>query len=341
MKHKRFLLIAAVLLIVIGGLVMFSKLFRRSPYYTEGKLRSDITLKEILEIEAEHGELLSAGYSSGGGMEGDTYSLTVGKEEDGSVFAEVRTSPAHYIPVRVFRYDADPELFRELKDYADTNHLSVWSDLPYDDSMMAMDAPSSGITLIYDDSVRGASEYEIYGISYDNVIPEGGMDILKGFTDLLNKAVKEDYSDTFLDHNGQQIRTGREISNSDEEIGALLTGNWRSEKVIRRNALDQTEEEILSDDSHFYLFDYMGGYDELELISRGYEEEDAVYHLSGIHHDPLPGYDSSWYAEFICETSKIPATLMITVAGDRLYMEKTYTYADSYVSETIVFARQR
>ena len=338
MNRKRFLLILIAVLILIGGIVMIPKLFKKSPYDKNGKLRKDITVEEILEIEAEHGDLLSASYSRGGGMEGDVYSLTVGKEDDGRVYGEVRTSPAHYIPVRVYRYQPDPKILDELKEYADRYHLSVWEDLPSND-VYAMDASSSSVSLIYDDSAIGGSEYEIYGISYDDMIPKGGMEILEGFTGLLGDAVKGDLIDTYLEADDRKIRTGREIRNSDEEIGLLLTGDWRSEKVIRLNALTGEKEEMICDGSHYYLLYFMAGYDEIELIGSGFDEQTKTYRLRSYVHDPLPDRDSSWYAEGYYEDAEIPETLMMTVEGDRLYMEKTYTYADSYVRETVIFTR--
>ena len=334
MKKRWLILLIAIAL--IGGIFMFSGLFSRKLYDSEGKLKKDITLEELLSIDYDHGTLLSAEFSTGGGMNGEHYSYTVSREKDGRVILEKKSSSAHYIPLRVYRYEADESVLTALQEYIDRYHLPVWKDLPFDEEMMALDAPTTWIRLTLEDE-KSFSGRSFYGISYDNVVPEGGYKILNGFRDLLMSFFEGKEGETFILLDGQEVHTGRDIENTDEEIKALLTGYWRSTKTEFWNVSDGTVSEEVYDDTQFYWFD-IGYSGELELVPYGIEGDSAVYTCQGITHEAYPDRDSSWYVEYTRE-EEIPETLYVTVAGDQLYIDKTYTYADETFRRVYIFER--
>ena len=295
-----------VLILLIGGTLVFG--FTKSQ-----NLSKKTTIKQLQKMKSEHGELLSVSYYHGGGMNGDTYSRTIKRNEEGQAILTVRSSSEHWIPVRVWEYLIEEEdVFDRFRAYSDEYNLPAWKDLPFDEEHIALDAPSSSISLSFNDSEYGGWRNESYSISYENVIPEGGYEVLNGFVSLIGSyEKKENLIGTYLDDDGEQIFTGKDIENTDEEVGKLITGYWRSEK----KTVDSNTEDPFND----YSLDVSSYVDEIELFRKG--EDKFVFQKGEIIHEPLGDYDSSWYLILIDQDD--PGNLYcLTAVQDRLYLEK-------------------
>ena len=285
------------------------------------ELSKKTTIEQLKKIKSEHGELLSVSFHRGGGMNGDNFSQTIERNKEGQIILTVKESPEHWIPLRVWEYlIEDEDVFVKLRSYSDEYNLPAWKDLPFDEENIALDAPSSSIGLIFNDEEYGGWKREYYTISYENVIPEGGYDVLNGFVSLIGSyAKKENLIRTYLECDDKQIFTGRDIENSEEDIEELIKGYWGSEE--------------LGDD----------GYSRYSLYTSPYEEGTELYQRAGekivlqrvdIIHEPLSDYDSSWY--FILKDTEVPKNLYyLTVERDKLYLVKQ-TETDK---ETIIFNR--
>ena len=330
---KRGILLVLVGLLAIGGIIMFPKLFSKSLYQKNGEFRKDVTLKDLYSVEAKHGELLDVFYSHGGGMNGETYYNEIAYDKDGNLIGEKGVSAAHYIPIRVYRYRLDPQILQDCRRYIDEYNLSVWEKLPFDDEFIVLDGPSTHIRLVFDDSEYGGYRRESCNISYEDVIPEGGYEILNGFATMIGKELKEEnLYETCIKIDGKDVYTGRDIENSEEEIRAFLMGYWRSIRQIEGETVNEF------DDDQFYWFDFSFS-DEVELCRYGSDEVRRTYVLDSILQEPLEDYDSSWRVTFTEKGSDTPERLEITVAGDLLYMERSYRKDGGQTHMTLVFRR--
>jgi len=291
---KKLLLCVIAGLILAGGFLMFGNQFKKPLYDADGKLKKDVKIEELLKIETEHGKLVSVSFSRGGSMNGETFYMSV-FEEEGQLLFERSSSSQYSFPIRVWKYQTDTDALDQLRNYIDRYNLSVWKDLPFDEEMIALDGPSTSISMVFDDSKVGGSMREFCTISYDDVIPEGGYPILNDFVSLLSSFGKEEqFLETYLDVDGRKIYTGRQIENSEEEIELLLEGCWRSR------------------DGQYTFYNYSMDYPYEFLPKDG---EKIEYSIGQIIHEPYDDYDSSWYVEIKDEDH----SAYLTVANGRLY----------------------
>ena len=199
-----------------------------SPYGEDGKLRKDVTLEEIRGIEKVYGDLIGVSYFHGGGMEGSSHDAMLIKEEDGSCLVKTRDAGSISFPHIMREYKTDGSAFTDLQELIEKDNLALWEDLPFDEEFMVMDAPSTHLSLIYDESAAGGYSYKSYSIDYDNVLPEGAGDILRSFTKVMLSGVSpENLIDEYFEIDGEPVRTGRDADLSDSQISRLVSGYWR------------------------------------------------------------------------------------------------------------------
>lgn len=306
------------------------------------KLNKNITLEKLYKIKTNHGELKGVSYSSGGSMLGERYEISI-KYADGSLIGRKRVSGAHWIPIRVYEYEVEESALNHLKEYIDKYNLTVWDRLPYDDEMVVLDGPSHNIRLSYDDSAVGGSKYESFDISYENVIPENGREVLDDFVKLISNEFKEDkLIGTYLELDDKKVFTGKTIENSDEEIYQLLNGYWVAQKEVTADKLTGSQEERIFDDKEYYYFDVenvINKIEEIEIKNVGLNEENKIYKAGEIVHETFEDYDCSWYLPIYNEDD-VPTTYYLILVGDKLYVEKSYTYTDHSLKDVIVFVRR-
>lgn len=259
------MMIAIVLLMALGGCMKDRKM----------------TIDDLKKDPKVHDRLIGVEYSHGGGMNGEHSGFSLSKDrKTGKISYTTSMSEMHSFPLRCKVYEvSDETCLEKLKEYVDSYNLSAWADLPFDDSMIAMDAPSTNIRLIFDDAALGGMPYAIDTISYDSVMPEGGYDVLNAFVDEMRSYCDESrLIERYVIHDGKNIYWGKDVDNSDEEIEQLLMGYWRSE-----------------DDGMFLDFHRMEGF---ELNIRGEDERDVEYELSEIVKNADETYDCSWMVRY-------------------------------------------
>ena len=226
MKKKMFLAGMLVLAAALWGCGGEKK--PESPYGEDGKLRKDITLEEIRGIEKVYGDLIEVSYFHGGGMEGSSHDAMLIKEKDGSCLIRTRDAGSVSFPRIIREYKTDGSVFKDLQDLAQKDNLALWEDLPFDEEFMVLDAPSTHLSLIYDESAAGGYSYKSYSIDYDNVLPEGAGDILRSFTRVMLSGVSpENLIDEYFEIDGEPVRTGRDADLTDMQISRLVSGYWR------------------------------------------------------------------------------------------------------------------
>ena len=253
----------------------------------------EITVADLQKVKVDYDRLLEASFNVMGGMEDCHRKIYLKLEEGIPVYIEEITGDRS-LPIRVIKCTLkDETIFSELEQYIREYNLPAWDDLPFDDEMIALDAPSTYINLLYDNSAIGGYRETSYTISYDDKIPEGGYDILNKLRDRIASGKDESMMiETYLlpdiDNDEKRIYTGKEIGNTDEEIQELLRGFWNS--------------------------DENGTYLDMYRFEDGLSYMDEAYHLKKIVHENLNGLDSSWYAVFESESKEIE----LTVVQDKL-----------------------
>ena len=295
-----------------------------------------VTLSQLKKVTVEHGPLIEAGFSTGGGMLGDSNSSSLRLETDGQIIYTSEASPMHNIPIRGYRYLVkDQTILDRLNEYIKENNLSVWDKLPFDEEFIALDAPSTSIRMIFNDETVGGYKRSSHTISYDNVIPEGGSRILKGFNDLYYEALTDiELLETYLLYDGEKVYSGRDIENTDDEAQLFLMGFWTSTHQTTILADGAKQETDFKDGS--YNFDYSGWEDTITVRAYQLDDEEKTYRLDSIVHEPLSDCDSSWYFRFVSEGEE-PEELCMTINGSVIYARIASPGSEEY--KELIFER--
>ena len=274
-KRNLFLMIPA------GGLIMTGLFSCARPLYDSNhKFRKDVTLKELQSVEVSHGPLTGVQYSHGGGMQGDTNLIELYRDSDGRAVIKTSHAAEHSFSLIEKEYTADEQLFDALRERIDRNNLSVWEDLPFDEEHIALDGPSTSIGMYFDDSETGGYRREYCRISYDNVIPEGGYEILNEFVETLRAGIHEEnlLSSGFV-YNGSRIVTGRDTDNTDAEISALVSGYW-----------------TCKDSGTEYLIYNYGLYDRVDVTAvKDQDRSEMNFTVADTIHEPYEDADTGWH----------------------------------------------
>ena len=152
------------------------------------------TLKEVREKKEDHGPLISVTMSSSSsGMMMGSYAkssleLSRADGEGRLVHMDMRV----YEPIITSVYSAEDEVFEKMQALADRENLAAWSFLREDPAkkIMVYDYSSSaGITLVFDDTSVGGSAHETRSIDYEAVYQQGGTEVWKEISDLLNSCI--------------------------------------------------------------------------------------------------------------------------------------------------------
>ncbi|MBQ6559537.1 MAG: hypothetical protein IJL85_01770 [Erysipelotrichaceae bacterium] len=255
--------------------------------------KKEITVADLQKVEMAYDRLLEVSFNVMGGME-DTHQKRYLKLEEGvPVYIEEITGDRS-LPIRVNKYSvADEAILDRMSEYIREYNLPAWSELPFDDEMIALDAPSTYIYMLYDNSAIGGYKETSFTISYDDKIPQEGYPILQKLRDDLTSnrdesRLMETYLLSDINDPEHRIYTGKDIINSDEEIQELLRGFWDNKQN--------------------------GTYLNMYRFEDGLSVMGETYDLKEIVHDNLNDLDSSWYAIFKSEDKEIE----LTVVKDKL-----------------------
>ena len=106
-----------------------------------------ISLEELKRRKLDLGELLGISYTSSGGMQGmyNSVSLDFKKKE-----LTVVNQDWHHAPRTTKVYEADDETIDKIKTIILDNNMRAWSEIPVNRMFMAMDAPTSSMSLRFE-----------------------------------------------------------------------------------------------------------------------------------------------------------------------------------------------
>lgn len=286
MKRKG-LIILLLILILTGGIVMFTGLFGR---------RKSKSLEQIRKMDPKYENLVGVSHFSGGGMLGERYYTSLEKDKEGNLIYRVEESPEHSYPTLVHEYKLpDDRLLEELDSIVREYNMSRWDEFP-ETGIEVLDAPSTDTTLYF--LPEGEKYRKSVRIDYDKDMPDGAYQVLKQLLNSAGTAAKAEYlSDTYLTdwNDDRKVRSGREIENSEEDIDLLVSGYWEGDES---DSLDSYNGQELR--THFIS-------DNSEYID--YEVKETVM-------EPLDDYDSSWYRIFTSEGRE----LILTATLETMYV---------------------
>lgn len=328
------LMIILAALLIAGVIFMCLKLFKGSPYDKDGKLKKSITLEEIQKIDSKHGELIAASYHRGGGMNGDTYNVDIKRAEDG-VKLTVRESGMYCFPLVVREYSVPEEMLTEIRAFSDKYNLPVWEKLPYSD-MQVLDAPMASVSVAFDDRSVGGYKYESFGVSFEQIDPKGGENVLGDFRKLiLSCIVPENQTDCYFEDDGSIIRIGADIENTDEEASRVVDGYWRGRSAYILTADGKKQQEFVfnEDDGCLLLEQEFGGRLGIRRFKKGTDSVDCFFTVSAPVHERLDSFDCSWHAVlepeegssfdmsgFVCTECEPAAGYFLVMQGENLFI---------------------
>ena len=89
-----------------------------------------------------------------------------------------------------------------------------------------MDISEETYVITFDDREYGGTGFDSYSVSSDQVLPQGGAELLDRLREMMAEPFEEKEPDDvyILDLNDDRLYSGPD--NSDEEIGLLLQGEW-------------------------------------------------------------------------------------------------------------------
>lgn len=260
MKNKK--LIIPLVLLMIGGLVVFGMIFKKN---------RTVTVESLKKKPAQYDKVKGLEYVYGGGME-DSYQSQKLYQEEGKLYYRTAVSSCrHAIPVLVKVYEADNELLKKVDDYVREYNLSVWDDVP-ESEFQVLDAPGTSLNLIFE---NGRFDGWVT-IDYDRQIPEDGYQILNDLMKIVGSAAQEkNLVDMFIEDSHENvIHVQKDADNTDEEIAELISGYWTAEGMSA---------EIYGEYGQFIGFE---------------KEEYREYELTRIVHEHTDGLEPPWYVIF-------------------------------------------
>lgn len=141
-------------------------------------------LQDLINTKIKHGKYTQVYYSSSGDMNGNVDIMTL---DLNNKVLKTEYSPSNGAPIETNEYRIQQEDIDELIKLLDKYNFVAWSKLPKVDSEVALDAPTTSMTITCD-------ENEWYTIDYNSKFPEGGWEIFSNFSrsffDLVNKGEK-------------------------------------------------------------------------------------------------------------------------------------------------------
>ena len=114
----------------------------------------EVKLDELKRRKLDVGELLSYGYVTSGGMMGSYYRVDLSFETNELT---VNNREWHHGPETKKVYKVDVDKVNELKNKIIDNNVCAWAELPINNSMIAYDAPTSALSLRYEEQSFGIS----------------------------------------------------------------------------------------------------------------------------------------------------------------------------------------
>ncbi|MBQ1567178.1 MAG: hypothetical protein IIZ80_04735 [Erysipelotrichaceae bacterium] len=297
MKKKTVLITLTVLL--LGGAIVFGLLFSK-------RFTHKMSLAQLKKRQPQYTGLVGASLSHGGGMNGERYLTSIEYDKDRKIIYTTEESPEHFVPALITVYEVeDPDAMNKLDAYVAEYNMSVWDKIP-ESGIEVLDAPGTSLHLRFK-----ASEDQRFAdsmtIDYDLDLSNECFDVLHDFTKKMGSYPMKQIDRYFSNYNDENIYLGKDIENSDEQIGHVLCGYF------------------CNDEKNVFADLYEGN-----LRIRGiYSDEFVDYELKDaqIVHEQLKDHDSSWYVKYGSDEK----TLSVTCTYTEMYIEDSQ--GNTYVLE--------
>ena len=157
-----------------------------------------VPLKEIKKYKVDCGELLSLSFNSHGSMMGGFYTRRVDFKEKTYV---ISNQANHAADIETVGYKVNDEDLDKIKKIVEEANLPIWSKIKIDNTLIAYDAPTSSISLIYEDHT-----FNIDSLVYKD---EDELNIIRELNEILSSLEKED----------KKFEDKKEKSNFNNNIG--------------------------------------------------------------------------------------------------------------------------
>lgn len=179
------LIIFALCTLIILGAFIYCKTRINQKNNPEGYSKE---LLRLTKINPTYGRLLGIRYSSSGDMNGniDTTELDVEKK---ILITEYRAEMGD--PIKVVEYSVTNNDIESLLDDIHKYNFPMWKELEIDYSIVAEDAPQTGITFIFNNRRSGGMSYATYHVDHNSKIPKDGREYLHKFEEKLFRLKKD------------------------------------------------------------------------------------------------------------------------------------------------------
>ena len=180
-----------------------------------------MSLAQLKKKQPQYTGLVGASLSHGGGMNGERYLTSIEYDKDRQIIYTTEESPEHYVPALVTVYEVeDPDAMNKLDAYVAEYNMSVWDKIP-ESGIEVLDAPGTSLHLRFK-----ASEDQRFAdsmtIDYDLDLSNECFDVLHDFTKKMGSYPMKQIDRYFSNYNDENIYLGKDIENSDEQIGHVF-----------------------------------------------------------------------------------------------------------------------
>lgn len=146
----------------------------------EEKINHCVELKELKSMNIDTGKIRSVSISSAGGMMGGYYSTDF--DFDNKVI-EVKEKKWHHGETTLKKYKVSDDVINEMNSVIENANFAAWSKIDVDRSMIAMDAPSSGIHFYFE---KGS-----YSFDFNIYMTDEEKKIVSDFCKLLHSSEED------------------------------------------------------------------------------------------------------------------------------------------------------
>ncbi|MBQ7719226.1 MAG: hypothetical protein IJT56_01470 [Clostridia bacterium] len=148
-------------------------------------------IKALQAVDVPVGELLKCIISDSGNSNGNTDCMTLERGEDGKIYLTVEYSNAYWEPIVTSVYLADDDALDRALAIIKEYNFPAWNDLPEAEEI-ALDDSILHVGMIFDNTSVGGGEYDDYGFSDYERIPEGGFAAINRFRSCLKQWITDD-----------------------------------------------------------------------------------------------------------------------------------------------------
>ena len=136
-------------------------------------------------------DIAKSAYPENIDMRFSTPAVQLERGEDGKIYLTVEYSNAYWEPLVTSVYLADDDALDQALAIIKEYNFPAWNDLPEAEEM-ALDDSILHVGMIFDNTSVGGGEYDDYGFSDYERIPEGGFAAINRFRSCLKQWITDD-----------------------------------------------------------------------------------------------------------------------------------------------------